>query len=122
MRKGLVAMQFNNAFNCKNCPESNNQPNGCPAWIELIENNDKGDVRINKNCLLLYSAELIMMLIKSNHIATENIVKTNNDIVDRVDAILIQQGNLGMILQEIIDRLPSVHSHPSSVNRLINEN
>ncbi len=111
-------MQFNNAFNCKNCPESNSQPNGCPAWIELIENNNKGDARINKNCLLLYSTELIMMLIRSNDITTENVVKTNNDIVDKIDAILIQQGQIGIVLQEIMKRLPPVFAPKPQMDRL----
>ena len=111
-------MQFNNAFNCKNCPESNSQPDGCPAWIELIEKNDKGDIRVNKNCLLLYGPELIMMLIKSNDVTTENVVKTNNDIIDKVDAILMQQGQTGVILQEIINRLPPVLAPRSQMNRL----
>jgi hypothetical protein len=74
-------MNYKNAFNCKECPKSNTEK-GCPAWMELIEENNNGEKRIKKTCLLPYLPKFFIMLTKASNITTENVSKTNNTIAD----------------------------------------
>lgn len=74
-------MKYENAFNCKDCPECNTSK-GCPAWMELIEENNQGDKKITKTCLIAYMPTFFIMLTKASNITTENVSKTNNTIAD----------------------------------------
>lgn len=55
-------MTFKNAFNCKKCPECNDEK-GCPMWWETVWEKPDGEVKIIKACgytqLPLYLIELI---------------------------------------------------------------
>jgi len=72
-------MNYENAFNCKDCPESNGKK-GCPAWLDIIEENDKGEIRATKTCLLTYMPQFIKMLTRSDNRVTENVSKINNNV------------------------------------------
>lgn len=44
-------VQFKNAFKCKKCPGTCEQPNGCPVWWEILMTNEvTGEKKVEKGC------------------------------------------------------------------------
>jgi len=99
-------MNYENAFNCKDCPQCNTSK-GCPDWLELIEEDDSGKVRIKKMCGRVYEKYFWINVTKALAILTENVSKTNNIHTDGILAIghaiqqhqnqQIQQSNIKMV-------------------------
>jgi len=79
-------INYENAFNCKNCPQCNTSK-GCPAWLEMIEEDDKGNKRIIKMCDRVYEKYFWINVTKALAILTENVSKTNNLYTDGIVAI-----------------------------------
>lgn len=62
-------LKFKNAWNCKKCPETAEQPNGCPMWWEMVMTNDvTNEKKLEKGCgFQLLPQLLILMLGETTH-------------------------------------------------------
>lgn len=59
-------MKYKNADKCHKCPQSNGE-DGCPWWWELMERNDQGQERLNKQCGKTYLPTLMVEVIKASN-------------------------------------------------------
>lgn len=60
-------MKYKNAWKCSKCPECNDE-NGCPAWTELVmQNNITGETKLDKKCLFQFLPELMVEVIKASN-------------------------------------------------------
>lgn len=59
-------MRYKNAEKCHKCPQSNGE-DGCPWWWELMERNDQGQERLNKQCGKAYIPTLLVEVIKASN-------------------------------------------------------
>jgi hypothetical protein len=99
-------MNYGNAWKCAECPEKNDEQ-GCPAWMELVETNDKGEVRINKTCLLAYFPQLVMQLIKAANRPAAAVESCRNEIVL----------GFGVVAAALREKRPHGHVLPQGPNR-----
>lgn len=100
-------MNYANAWKCATCPQRNDGE-GCPAWMELIENNPGGEQRLNKVCLLAYFPQLVVQLIKAANRPAAAVESCRNEIV---------QG-FGVVAAAMREQRPHGHRLPQGPNRL----
>lgn len=97
-------MNYSNAWNCKKCPRSNEE-NGCPAWIEYVqENPSTGEQKFAKECLFKALPVFLIEVLKASNRPAAAIESTRNEIVRGFEGI--QAG-----LQAIPGALPGVLQH-----------
>lgn len=53
----------------------------CPAWLELLERNDKGEERITKDCSFKLMPRMMIEVIKASNRPAAAIESTRNEIV-----------------------------------------
>ena len=74
-----VNMNYKNAFECKDCPESEK---GCPCWTEIIETNlQSGEERITKDCLYKLLPRLMVEVIKASNRPAAAVESMRNSLV-----------------------------------------
>lgn len=81
-------MKFENAWNCKECPQSHG-PDGCPAWVELDHTNfQTGEVKKSSSCLLPLLPQMNLEVIKASNRAASVLESWRNAHIERLDALL----------------------------------
>ena len=82
-------MKYKNAFNCKKCPQRNDE-NGCPLWWEIVWTNDTGGQKVNKGCILSQEMGLpiVQTIVKDCVLAVKNSNEARNEIIKHTEAIV----------------------------------
>lgn len=79
--KGAVVL-YKKAFQCKKCPESNEE-NGCPCWLELVwTNDDTGQAKVDKGCFFQKAPLLMLESVKSGNQASEHASQMRNGFME----------------------------------------
>ena len=73
-------MTYTNAFNCKRCPQRNDEK-GCPAWWEWVEESTTGEQRLSKRCGWQAMPEFLVQVIRASNRPAAAIESTRNEIV-----------------------------------------
>jgi hypothetical protein len=77
----INSTNYEHAFECKECPQSNDK-RGCPAWQEIImENPRTGDTSIEKACLYVMMPKLLIQVIQAANRPAAVIESTRNELV-----------------------------------------
>ena len=93
-------LSFKNALNCKKCPETAQQPKGCPLWWEMIMTNDlTQEKKVNKGCGFQMLPELLTLGISETLHGTYAAYDMRNKVVK----------NMGKVFQALNEKfqLPS---------------
>lgn len=99
-------MNYKHSFDCKHCPQRNDEQ-GCPCWCELVETNTvTGEERINKKCLFQLLPSILIELIKASNRPAAAIESTRNEMASKLD-----QGFklIGSIVQKKLTELPKTN-------------
>lgn len=81
-------LQFKNAWKCKKCPETANQPNGCPMWWEMVLTNDvTGEKKIEKGCGFQLLPHLISMTVSESMHTTAAAYDMRNKVVKNMGKV-----------------------------------
>ena len=89
-------MNYANAFNCDNCPKTNDET-GCPVWWEFIETNDvTGHERITKECGFVSMPRLFVEVIKASNRPAAVMESMRNEIVKRLPQHYNDREDLGL--------------------------
>lgn len=74
-------MNYKNAWNCRKCPESNDE-NGCPAWVEYAERNlQTGEDRVVKECVFQALPKFLVHTLAASTQAAATMDNHRNEIV-----------------------------------------
>lgn len=88
-------MRYKHAWNCKRCPQRNDE-NGCPAWVEYTQENPQtGEQRIQKQCLFQALPVFLIESIKAANRPAAAIESTRNELAEQ-----LQQG-FGALVQAL---------------------
>lgn len=89
-------LKFKNALNCKKCPGTSEQPNGCPLWWEILMTNDlTGEKKVEKGCGFQLLPQLLTLNIKESTHSTYAAYDMRNKILK----------NTGKVIQAIQEKL-----------------
>ena len=88
-------LKFKNALNCKKCPGTAEQPNGCPIWWEILMTNDiTGEKKVEKGCGFQLLPQLLTFAIKESMHTTYAAYDMRNKVVK----------NMGKVIQAIAEK------------------
>jgi hypothetical protein len=75
-------MSFAGAFQCSNCPKSNDSQaeRACPAWWETIWTNKDGESRVEKSCAFFQLPAYTIEMIKATARSAEMGSQVRNDV------------------------------------------
>lgn len=76
-------MRYKNAWNCKRCPQRNDE-NGCPAWVEYTQENAQGEQRVQKECLFQALPLFLTETIKASNRPAAAIESTRNELAEQL--------------------------------------
>ena len=75
-------MNYEKPFDCKNCPERNDEK-GCPAWMELVfEQLNSNEVKIVKDCGWKLMPVMLVEVIKTSNRPAAAVESCRNEIVN----------------------------------------
>ena len=81
-------MNYRNAWNCKRCPERNDEQ-GCPAWTEYMQElPSTGEQRLRKECLFQALPVFLVEVIKASNRPAAAVESTRNEIVNGFAALI----------------------------------
>lgn len=82
-------LQFKNAWRCKKCPETANQPMGCPMWWEMILTNDvTGEKKVEKGCGFQLLPHLISMAVSESMHTTYAAYDMRNKTTKNINKVI----------------------------------
>ena len=80
--------KYKNALNCKKCPESAIQPDGCPMWWELLMTNDiTGEKKVERGCGFQLLPQLLTIGIKESVHTTYAAYDMRNKVVKNMGRV-----------------------------------
>jgi hypothetical protein len=89
-------MKFKNAWNCKKCPETSEQPDGCPMWWEMIMTHDvTKEKKLEKGCGFQMLPQLLILNLSETSHCTYAAYDMRNKVVK----------NMGKVFQALNDKL-----------------
>ena len=95
-------MNYQNAFNCKNCPERDDEL-GCPLWWEIIEEEEfTKRVRVTKICGLAHIPAIFKYVINSVERPAAEVEAVRNEIGKGFQALVQVTGN---VISEAVKRM-----------------
>lgn len=98
-------MNYKNAWNCKRCPQSNDEK-GCPAWVEYMQTNAAtGEERLQKECLFQALPVFMIETIKAANRPAAAVESTRNELAQQLQAGF---GALGGVMHEAVRALPQL--------------
>ena len=75
-----MAHNYKNAFNCKHCPQTDNE-NGCPVWWKVTYTNAIGEQRIDEKCGFQHMPAFFIEVIKAANRPAAVIESMRNETV-----------------------------------------
>jgi hypothetical protein len=80
----LTLPGYKNAFNCKKCPQSNNEK-GCPVWLESVATEvTSGETRLQKGCGFQMLPMFMAGIAKATDMQAGEVSAMKQEVVDRV--------------------------------------
>lgn len=77
-------MVYKNAWNCRKCPQRNDE-SGCPAWVEYMqENTATGEQRLRKECLFQALPVFMIETIKAANRPAAAMESTRNELAQQL--------------------------------------
>jgi hypothetical protein len=81
-------LKFKNAWNCKKCPGTAEQPNGCPMWWEMLMTHDvTNEQKIEKGCGFQMLPQLLSLSISETLHGTYAAYDMRNKVVKNMGKV-----------------------------------
>ena len=92
--------KYKNAFNCKKCPQSNDE-NGCPVWWEQVwVDKDSGNQALKSGCGFFMVQDLIMDVVKQGFGARAEVSTMREEVVNGVEKATVAMLELQRVKEE----------------------
>ena len=84
-----MGLCYKNAFKCKKCPGTHEQPEGCPMWWEIILTNDVTEAKkVEKGCGYQLMPQMLALSCKSAMHTTYAAYDMRNKVVKNMNKVV----------------------------------
>ena len=114
----MSEIKYNAAFQCGNCPKSNDPEaeRSCPAWWDWVEKRKDGNVEVmqpNGGCGLQMGAKWMTDMMANNEFATVNAIAVRETVVQQISLLM----SISSAAEERMKELKEVQVHVADAIR-----
>jgi hypothetical protein len=114
-----MGLCYKNAFRCKKCPGTNDQPDGCPMWWEMILTNDATEAKkVEKGCGYQLLPQMLALTCKQSMHTTYAAYDMRNKVVKNVGKVITAvKDQLKLDIPEEVEEVLQIEGEQDEIPR-----